>query len=90
MSVTFWELYWERPAAVVEYAARRIGSYEVDSIRVVLSIMLVNSSGWVREVIRSLLSDEDRLISIIGDLSSGLKPREELVDEVGKLIGTLS
>ena len=90
MSVTFWELYWERPAAVVEYAARRAGSYEVDSIRILLSMMLLGSSGWVREVIRSLLADEERLTSIIEDLTTGLKPREELVEEVERLTGRLA
>ena len=89
MSLGFWELYWEWPAAVVEYASKLVGGYDVAGIKRLLAIVAVRGDGFIGDIARSLLNDESRLSMIIDELRSGLKPRAEVLKVVGEYFSGL-
>ena len=83
---TFWELYWERPAAVVVVALKLSGSSDMDKIRSALDFISRKCNGWIGIIALKLKNDEERLLNIIKDLENGLRPDEEIVREIESYI----
>jgi len=86
LDLGFWELYWELPAALVEYVSRRIGRYDVGEIKRFLALIAVSGPQFLRIAAKGLLSDESRLYMIIDDLESGIHPRREFVELVERYV----
>jgi len=79
---SYWELHWEREAAIVE-AARRLARNRDDPSEIARIISSMESKeGWLSLLLVKLGMDEARVRELIMDLNSGLKPREELVELV--------
>ena len=79
---SYWELHWEREAAVVE-AARRLARdrNSLDEVSRIIS-SLESSEAWVRFLLVKLSIDKSRVKKLMADIEGGLKPREELVEKV--------
>ncbi|MEB3780352.1 MAG: hypothetical protein GSR85_09025 [Desulfurococcales archaeon] len=79
---TFWELYWERPAAVVLVALKLSKSMNIDNVKKTLDIIAEECDGWVGIIALKLRNDEKKLLSILNDLKKGLRPSEHVIRSV--------
>ena len=79
---SYWELHWEREAAVVE-AARRLAKDSRDPEQVSQVISSIESSeSWIRFLLVKLSIDKSRVRKLMADIEGGLRPRDELVEKV--------
>ena len=86
---SYWELHWERPAAVVEAASVIGGGLEEDKVVEGLRVIAERGDGWARLQAMRLLADRRRLWELMDDLRMGLRPPREYVREVLESVGRL-
>ena len=80
LTLSEWQLAHELPGAVV-LVARELGKGDVIEG---LKIIARDTSRWPGRVAAWLLADREELERLLGELDSGLRPRERFVDEVRK------